>query len=258
MEPSTSSACRSISAAIAAAPTWGRRRFASPALGEQLADARADGHRQGRRAVADSRSARAPAIRRSATSRRSPRSASALYQASLASFAEGAMPIALGGDHSLGAGSVAAAADARAQARQAARADLGRCARRHEQSRRPASRATCTACRWRRCSARGPAELAHFAGDTPAVLAKHTVLVGIRNLDEREKEIVRAVEGARLHDEGDRSPGHRRGDGARDRDRDAAPAAFTSRTISMSAIPPSRPASARRSRAASAIAKRTS
>ena len=34
-----------------------------------------------------------------------------LYQASLASFDEGAMPIVLGGDHSLGAGSVAAAAE---------------------------------------------------------------------------------------------------------------------------------------------------
>src|SRR5688572_24696297 len=33
-----------------------------------------------------------------------------LYQTCLASFADGAMPIVLGGDHSLGAGSVAAAA----------------------------------------------------------------------------------------------------------------------------------------------------
>ena len=33
-----------------------------------------------------------------------------LFQTSLSSFSEGAMPIALGGDHSLGAGSVAAAA----------------------------------------------------------------------------------------------------------------------------------------------------
>src|SRR5262245_27747947 len=32
-----------------------------------------------------------------------------LYQASLTSFSQGAMPIVLGGDHSLGAGSVAAA-----------------------------------------------------------------------------------------------------------------------------------------------------
>ena len=41
-----------------------------------------------------------------------------------------------------------------------------------------------------------PAELAHLAGDAPAVQANHTVLVGIRNLDDREKEIVRA---ARVH-----------------------------------------------------------
>src|SRR5580765_8922451 len=34
-----------------------------------------------------------------------------VYQSSLASFDEGAMPIVLGGDHSIGAGSVAAAAD---------------------------------------------------------------------------------------------------------------------------------------------------
>src|SRR5881392_2177624 len=34
-----------------------------------------------------------------------------VYQTSLASFDEGAMPIVLGGDHSIGAGSVAAAAE---------------------------------------------------------------------------------------------------------------------------------------------------
>ena len=85
---------------------------------------------------------------------------------------------------------------------------------------------------------REPAELAHFAGDAPAVLPKHTVLVGIRNLDERREGDRARVEGARLHDEGDRSPRHRRGDGARDRDRrPAAPAAFTSRSISTRAIP---------------------
>jgi len=38
---------------------------------------------------------------------------------------------------------------------------------------------------------REPIELARFAGDAPAVLPKHTVLVGIRNLDETEKQIVR-------------------------------------------------------------------
>jgi arginase len=42
----------------------------------------------------------------------------------------------------------------------------------------------------------GPTELAHFGGATPAVLAKHTVLVGIRNLDDVEKQIVR---GSKVH-----------------------------------------------------------
>jgi arginase len=38
-----------------------------------------------------------------------------------------------------------------------------------------------------------PAELARIGGFTPKVLPEHTVLIGIRNLDEREKEIVRAA-----------------------------------------------------------------
>jgi hypothetical protein len=41
------------------------------------------------------------------------------------------------------------------------------------------------------------------------VLPEHTVLIGIRNLDDREKEIVRGVGRPRLHDEGHRPPRHR-------------------------------------------------
>jgi len=37
-----------------------------------------------------------------------------------------------------------------------------------------------------------PPELARIGGFSPKVLPEHTVLIGIRNLDEREKEIVRA------------------------------------------------------------------
>jgi arginase len=37
-----------------------------------------------------------------------------------------------------------------------------------------------------------PAELARIGGFSPKVRPEHTVLIGIRNLDEREKEIVRA------------------------------------------------------------------
>jgi arginase len=37
-----------------------------------------------------------------------------------------------------------------------------------------------------------PLELARIGGEIPAVLAEHTVLVGIRNLDEVEKKMVKA------------------------------------------------------------------
>jgi len=114
-----------------------------------------------------------------------------VYQTSLASFSEGAMPIVLGGDHSLGAGSVAAAAshlrknnkplgliwiDAHADMNNPSSTESGNV---HGM---PLAALLGT----------GPEELAHFAGPTPAVSAKHTVLVGIRNLDEVEKKIVRA------------------------------------------------------------------
>jgi arginase len=36
-----------------------------------------------------------------------------------------------------------------------------------------------------------PAELSRIGGFSPKVLPEHTVLIGIRNLDDREKEIVR-------------------------------------------------------------------
>ena len=114
-----------------------------------------------------------------------------VYEVSLGSFAEGAMPIVLGGDHSLGAGSVAAAAmhlrksnkrlgliwvDAHADMNNPASSESGNV---HGM---PLAALLGT----------GPVELAAFAGEAPSVLAKHTVLVGIRNLDESEKQIVRA------------------------------------------------------------------
>ena len=114
-----------------------------------------------------------------------------VYQTSLATFSEGAMPIVLGGDHSLATGSVAAAAthlrknnkplgliwiDAHADMNNPGSTESGNV---HGM---PLAALLGT----------GPAELAHFAGPTPAVSAKHTVLVGIRNLDDVEKQIVRA------------------------------------------------------------------
>jgi arginase len=114
-----------------------------------------------------------------------------VYEVSLRSFAAGAIPIVLGGDHSLGAGSVAAAAthlrntgkrlgliwvDAHADMNNPSSSESGNV---HGM---PLAALLGT----------GPAELVAFAGDGPSVLANHTVLVGVRNLDETEKQIVRA------------------------------------------------------------------
>jgi arginase len=112
-----------------------------------------------------------------------------LYQMALASFADGAMPIVLGGDHSLGAGSVAAAAThVRTSGKPLgliwvdAHADMN-----NPQS---SESGNVHGMPLGALLGAGPAEL--FMPDGPSVLPKHTVLVGIRNLDESEKRIVRA------------------------------------------------------------------
>ena len=56
--------------------------------------------------------------------------------------------------------------------------------------RRPPTAATCTACRSRRCSGRAGRAVAD--GGLPKVRPEHTVLIGIRNLDAREKESLSA------------------------------------------------------------------
>jgi arginase len=113
-----------------------------------------------------------------------------VYQMSLASFEEGALPIVLGGDHSLAAGSVAAAASHLHKSGKAlgliwvdAHADMNN----------PASSESGNVHGMPLAALLGsePAELAQFSDQRPAVLAKHTVLVGIRNLDDVEKTIVR-------------------------------------------------------------------
>ncbi len=114
-----------------------------------------------------------------------------LFQMSLASLDEGALPLALGGDHSLGAGSVAAAS---AHLRKRGKA-LGLIwVDAHGDMNTPVSSGSGNVHGMPLAALLGrePLELARFAGDAPAVLPKQTVLVGIRNLDETEKEIVRA------------------------------------------------------------------
>jgi arginase len=114
-----------------------------------------------------------------------------LYQTSLASLHEGALPIVLGGDHSLGAGSVAASAAfqrMRGQSLGLIWVDA------HGDMNRPDTSESGNVHGMPLAALLGPepAELARIGGDQPSVLARNTVLVGIRDLDEIEKQLVRA------------------------------------------------------------------
>ena len=103
-----------------------------------------------------------------------------VYQTSLASFAEGAMPIVLGGDHSLGAGSVAAAAT-----------HVGRSGKplgliwvdAHADMNNPSSSESGNVHGMPLAAllGTGPRELAELGGEAPSMLASHTVLVGVRS-----------------------------------------------------------------------------
>ena len=113
-----------------------------------------------------------------------------LFQSALASLEEGAIPIALGGDHSLGAGSVAAAAAFQRQRGQ----KLGLLwIDAHGDMNTPHTSDSGNVHGMPLAALLGaePAELARIGGEVPAVLPEHTVLVGIRNLDEIEKRHVR-------------------------------------------------------------------
>jgi arginase len=114
-----------------------------------------------------------------------------LYQTSLASLTEGAFPLVLGGDHSLGAGSVAAAAD---WAKQAKGLPIGLLwIDAHGDMNTPSTSLSGNVHGMPLAALLGtePAELARIGTVTPKVLPAHTVLVGVRNLDEREKVAVR-------------------------------------------------------------------
>ncbi len=114
----------------------------------------------------------------------------ALYATSLASLREGALPLVLGGDHSLGAGSVAASAAWLQETRQRPVGLIWVDA--HGDMNTPESSLSGNVHGMPLAALLGgePAELAGFA-TRPAVLAQHTVLLGIRNLDEREKSRIR-------------------------------------------------------------------
>jgi arginase len=114
-----------------------------------------------------------------------------VYQTALGSFDEGAMPVVLGGDHSLGAGSVAAAAEWGRKSKQLPIGLLWVDA--HGDMNTPATSLSGNVHGMPLAALLGsePAELSKIGTFSPKVLPAHTVLVGIRNLDEREKVAVR-------------------------------------------------------------------
>ncbi len=113
-----------------------------------------------------------------------------LYDVSLAALDGGGLPLVLGGDHSLAAGSVAATA---AHLRRSG-GSLGLIwVDAHGDMNTPASSGSGNVHGMPLASLLGPEppELSRIGGFSPKVRPEHTVLIGIRNLDEREKEIVR-------------------------------------------------------------------
>jgi arginase len=114
-----------------------------------------------------------------------------LYQAALASLDEGALPLVLGGDHSLAAGSVAATADWAKKTRDLPIGLLWIDA--HGDMNTPATSLSGNVHGMPLAALLGdePAELAKIGVSSPKVLPAQTVLVGVRNLDETEKIAVR-------------------------------------------------------------------
>ena len=113
-----------------------------------------------------------------------------LYKTSLAALEKGGLPVVLGGDHSLAAGSVAATADfVRRDGRPLGLIWVDA----HADMNTPAISTSGNVHGMPLASLLGPepAELSRIGGFSPKVLPEHTVLIGIRNLDEREKETVR-------------------------------------------------------------------
>lgn len=113
-----------------------------------------------------------------------------LYDVSLAALDGGGLPLVLGGDHSLAAGSVAATA---AHLRRTGGSVGLIWVDAHGDMNTPASSGSGNVHGMPLASLLGPEppELSRIGGFSPKVRPEHTVLIGIRNLDEREKEIVR-------------------------------------------------------------------
>ncbi len=113
-----------------------------------------------------------------------------LYEASLNALEKGAMPVVLGGDHSLAAGSVGAPAEfARRQGKPLGLLWIDA----HGDMNTPATSPSGNVHGMPLAALLGsePAELARIGGFSPKVIPEKTVLIGIRNLDDIEKKEVR-------------------------------------------------------------------
>ena len=113
-----------------------------------------------------------------------------LYKTSLGVLEKGGLPLVLGGDHSLAAGSVAATADFVRREQK----PLGLLwVDAHGDMNTPSSTNSGNVHGMPLASLLGPepSELSRIGGFSPKVTPDHTVLIGIRNLDEREKELMR-------------------------------------------------------------------
>jgi arginase len=113
-----------------------------------------------------------------------------LYKTSLGALEKGGFPLVLGGDHSLASGSVAASSE---YLRRSGK-PLGLIwVDAHGDMNTPASSDSGNVHGMPLASLLGPEppELSRLGGFSPKVRPEHTALIGIRNLDQREKEIVR-------------------------------------------------------------------
>ena len=113
-----------------------------------------------------------------------------LYKTSLAVLETGGIPLVLGGDHSLGAGSAAATADFVRREQK----PLGLIwVDAHGDMNTPATSGSGNVHGMPLAALLGaePVELARIGGFSPKVTPDRTVLIGIRNLDEREKIRIR-------------------------------------------------------------------
>ncbi len=113
-----------------------------------------------------------------------------VFQTARDSLDDGALPLVLGGDHSLAAGSVAATAEFTRRKRRT----LGLIwVDAHGDMNTPLTTTSANVHGMPLAAALGrePHELAQIGGFAPKVKPQRTVLIGVRNLDDRERDIVR-------------------------------------------------------------------